>query len=84
MSAKRVGEQLGRAYPAFAGLAPLAQFQVFLLRQFVGLFLLAPVMGAISVATYSIIGEKTTRSIEALLELMRSFDTISAPESESR
>jgi ABC-2 type transport system permease protein len=63
----RVGEQLGRAYPAFAGLAPLAQFQVFLLRQFVGLFLLAPVMGAISVATYSIIGEKTTRSIEALL-----------------
>lgn len=59
--------QLAKVYPAYANLAPLAQFQVFMLRQFVALFLLVPVMGAMSVATYSIIGEKTTRSLEALL-----------------
>ncbi|MFN8473720.1 MAG: ABC transporter permease [Anaerolineae bacterium] len=53
--------------PSLAGLPPLAQAQVFLLRQFLPLFLVLPVMAAISIATYSIIGEKTSRSLEAVL-----------------
>jgi ABC-2 type transport system permease protein len=60
-------EVLTQAFPEFAELEPVQQFQVFMLRQFPVLFLLAPIMGAMSVATYSIIGEKTTRSLEALL-----------------
>ena len=63
----KIGQLLARAYPAFGRLSLTAQFQVFMLRQFVAMFLLVPVMGAMSVATYSIIGEKTTRSLEALL-----------------
>ena len=62
-----LGALLAKAYPDYARLSLVEQFQVFMLRQFVGLFLLVPVMGAISVATYSLIGEKTTRSPEALL-----------------
>ncbi|MFN8482956.1 MAG: ABC transporter permease [Anaerolineae bacterium] len=53
--------------PSLAGLPPLQQAQVFLLRQFLPLFLVLPVMAAISIATYSIIGEKTSRSLEAVL-----------------
>ncbi len=53
--------------PNLAGLPPLQQAQVFLLRQFLPLFLVLPVMSAISIATYSIIGEKTNRSLEAVL-----------------
>lgn len=45
----------------------IGQFQVFMLRQFLVFFLILPVMGAISIATFSIIGEKTSRSLEALL-----------------
>ncbi|MFN8496653.1 MAG: ABC transporter permease [Anaerolineae bacterium] len=48
-------------------MTPLQQAQVFLLRQFLPLFLVLPVMAAISIATYSIIGEKTSRSLEAVL-----------------
>ncbi|MFN2114494.1 MAG: ABC transporter permease subunit [Anaerolineae bacterium] len=58
---------LADALPGYATLEPLEQFQVFMLRQFLVFFLVLPVMGAISIATYSIIGEKTSRSLEALL-----------------
>jgi ABC-2 type transport system permease protein len=54
-------------FPQFAQLGIVEQFQVYMLRQFLVLFLLLPVMGAMSIATYSIIGEKTSRSLEALL-----------------
>ncbi len=63
----KLGTLLAQVYPSFANLPVIAQFQVYMLRQFAALFLVLPVMGAISVATYSIIGEKTTRSLEALL-----------------
>jgi len=58
---------LAQALPGYLELEPIQQFQVFMLRQFLVLFLILPVMGAISIATYSIIGEKTSRSLEALL-----------------
>lgn len=63
----RVLDQLLQAFPQFASLSPTQQFQVFMLRQFSILFLVLPIMGAMSIATYSIIGEKTSRSLEALL-----------------
>lgn len=53
--------------PGFANLTPIQQFQVYVLRQMLPLFLLLPILGAMSIATYSIIGEKTSRSLEALL-----------------
>lgn len=53
--------------PNVGQLSSVAQFQVFMLRQFLVFFLILPVMGAISIATFSIIGEKTSRSLEALL-----------------
>ncbi len=58
---------LMETFPAFAGLSAIEQFQVYMLRQFLALFLLSPIIGSMSIATYSIIGEKTTRSLEALL-----------------
>lgn len=58
---------LMEAFPAFADLTVLEQFQVYMLRQFLALFLLSPIIGSMGIATYSIIGEKTTRSLEALL-----------------
>ena len=58
---------LAGALPGFEALGSVEQFQVFALRQFLPLFLLLPIMGAMSIATYSIIGEKTSRSLEAVL-----------------
>ncbi len=63
----RVTDVLAAALPGFGTLSPVGQFQVYILRQFLPMFLLLPVMGAMSIATYSIIGEKTSRSLEALL-----------------
>ncbi len=58
---------LSGALAGFEALTPLQQFQVFSIRQFLPLFLLLPIMSAMSIATYSIIGEKTSRSLEAIL-----------------
>lgn len=53
--------------PDLAGLPPEAAAQAFLFQQFLLLFLLLPAAGAMSLAAYSIIGEKQTRSLEPLL-----------------
>lgn len=58
---------LMEAFPNFGELTAIEQFQIYMLRQFLALFLLSPIIGSMSIATYSIIGEKTTRSLEALL-----------------
>jgi ABC-2 type transport system permease protein len=42
-------------------------FQVYLISQFMVLFLMTPVIIPINIAAYSIVGEKTTRSLEPLL-----------------
>lgn len=49
------------------GLAGSACFQVYLVSQFMILFLLMPLIIPINIAAYSIVGEKTTRSLEPLL-----------------
>ena len=54
-------------YPQFATLTAIEKYQVYAIRQFITFFLISPVMGAMGIATHSIIGEKTSRSLEALL-----------------
>ncbi|MBM4430068.1 MAG: ABC transporter permease [Chloroflexi bacterium] len=49
------------------GLSPGECLQVYLLSQFMLLFMLMPVMIPVHIAAYSIVGEKSTRSLEPLL-----------------
>lgn len=42
-------------------------FQLYIVRQFIILFMLMPLMIPVSIAAYSIVGEKTNRSLEPLL-----------------
>ena len=58
---------LQRATPAVATLSGSEQFQVLLLSQFNLFMLLIPLMISISVATFSIVDEKLSGSLEALL-----------------
>jgi ABC-2 type transport system permease protein len=60
-------ESMSALFPDFAGLSILQQFQILMVRQFLLLFLILPIMISLSIATFSIIGEKTSRSLEALL-----------------
>jgi len=59
--------KLREALPAAAGLPIGEQLQVLLLSQFNFYLLLIPTMIAISFATFSIVEEKLSRSLEALL-----------------
>ncbi len=58
---------LKRATPIVASLSSGEQFQVLLLSQFTFFMLLIPVMISVSVATFSIVDEKLSGSLEALL-----------------
>ena len=53
--------------PALAGLTEQAAAEAFLYQQFLLLFLLAPIVGAGSLAAYSVVGEKQGRTLEPLL-----------------
>jgi len=59
------GQAAGLACPS--GLSGAECFQVFLVSQFMMLFMLIPVAIPVTIAAYSIVGEKTTRSLEPLL-----------------
>lgn len=48
-------------------LAPSECFQVYLVNQFLTLFMMMPLFIPIAIAAYSVVGEKTTRSLEPLL-----------------
>lgn len=48
-------------------LSALACFQIYLLNQFLPLFMLMPLFIPVAIAAYSVVGEKTTRSLEPLL-----------------
>lgn len=50
-----------------SGLSGSDCFQVFLVSEFMMLFMLVPVAIPVTIAAYSIVGEKTTRSLEPLL-----------------
>lgn len=53
--------------PELAGLTPDAAAEVFLFQQFLLLYLIAPIVGAVSLAAYSVVGEKQGRTLEPLL-----------------
>ncbi len=58
--------------PQFAQLCPEdlsgnACFQVYMVNQFMLLFMLTPLIIPVNIAAYSVVGEKTTRSLEPLL-----------------
>jgi ABC-2 type transport system permease protein len=59
--------KLEAAIPAVAGLSGVEQFQVLLLNQFTFFMLLIPVMIAMNTVTFSIVDEKLSGSLEALL-----------------
>jgi ABC-2 type transport system permease protein len=59
--------KLQQAIPGVAALTGVEQFQVLLLNQFCFYVLLIPVMISVSVATFSIVDEKLSGSLEALL-----------------
>ena len=50
-----------------AGLSTDGQIQFFLFQQFLMLFLLTPITGAMALAAHSIVGEKQARTLEPLL-----------------
>lgn len=56
-----------RYMPALATLSVEAATEAFLFQQFLLLFLLAPIVGAVSLAAYSVVGEKQGRTLEPLL-----------------
>lgn len=53
--------------PLFAGMAPLEALQAIMVNQFMLFFLLIPLAIPMTIAAYSIVGEKTERSLEPLL-----------------
>jgi ABC-2 type transport system permease protein len=56
-----------RLSPAFAAMDPTDVFQIILVGQFMFMLLLTPVIAPLTIATFSIIGEKQVRSLEPLL-----------------
>ena len=60
-------DKLRQSLPAAAGLPPAQQFLLLLVSQFNFYLLLIPTMIAISLATFSIVDEKLSGSLEALL-----------------
>jgi ABC-2 type transport system permease protein len=60
-------EKLQSAIPAVSGLSSVEQFQALLLNQFNFFSLLIPVMIAMNTVTFSIVDEKMSGSLEALL-----------------
>lgn len=60
-------EGLRRAIPELGGLDDRQAIEILLLGQSLGLLLLAPVSAALTIASYSIVGEKQQRTLEPLL-----------------
>jgi ABC-2 type transport system permease protein len=58
---------LSRVFGHVAGLSDNGRVQVFLLQQFLMLFLLTPITGAMSLAAHAVVGEKQARTLEPLL-----------------
>jgi ABC-2 type transport system permease protein len=57
----------GRLLPDVASLSASGQAQAFLLQQFLVFSLMVPVLGALALASQSLIGEKQSRALEPLL-----------------
>jgi ABC-2 type transport system permease protein len=64
-----IGGELPSQFSAFCseGMDSGECFQVYIVSQFIFLFMLVPLIIPVNIAAYSIVGEKTTRSLEPLL-----------------
>lgn len=63
----RVALELYRSQPGTRSLDPEGAIQAWIFQQFLPLLVLTPVAGSMSVAAYSVIGEKQARTLEPLL-----------------
>lgn len=63
----RVAVEMYRSQPLMRSLDPEAMVQAWVFQQFLPLLVLAPVAGSMSVAAFSVIGEKQARTLEPLL-----------------
>lgn len=69
-SDRTIAQVLAYAETRLPGLASLpreAAAQAFMFQQFLFLFLVAPIVGAVSLAAYAVVGEKQGRTLEPLL-----------------
>ena len=64
---RSVVELAALTQPHLAALPPGAAAEAFMFQQFLLLFLVAPIVGAVSLAAYSVVGEKQGRTLEPLL-----------------
>jgi ABC-2 type transport system permease protein len=63
----QVAVEMYRSQPAAQGLDPEGAIQAWIFQQFLLLLVLTPIAGAMSVAAYTVIGEKQARTLEPLL-----------------
>src|SRR5688572_11791454 len=62
-----IAREMYRDQPATRDLDPEGAIQAWIFQQFLVLLILAPVAGSMSVAAYSVIGEKQARTLEPIL-----------------
>jgi ABC-2 type transport system permease protein len=71
--------ELYRSQPFTRGMDPEAAVQAWIFQQFLPLLMLAPVAASMSVAAYTVIGEKQARTLEPLLATpITTFELLSA------
>jgi ABC-2 type transport system permease protein len=63
----QVAVEMYRQQPSMRGLDPEGAVQAWIFQQFLVLLVLTPVAGSMSLAAYSVIGEKQARTLEPLL-----------------
>lgn len=74
-----VAVELYRVQPGMRDLDPETAIQAWVFQQFLILLLLTPVAGSMSVAAFSVIGEKQARTLEPLLATpLRTFELLAA------
>ena len=75
----RLRSEMYRDQPALANLDPEGAIQAWIFQQFLVLLVLTPVAGSMSVAAYSVIGEKQARTLEPLLATpLTTFELLTA------
>jgi len=75
----QIALEMYRAQPIMQGLDPEAAVQAWVFQQFLPLLVLAPVAASMSVAAYTVIGEKQARTLEPLLATpITTFELLSA------
>ncbi|OFW35432.1 MAG: hypothetical protein A3F70_16145 [Acidobacteria bacterium RIFCSPLOWO2_12_FULL_67_14] len=75
----QIAVEMYKAHPALRHLGPEAAIQAWIFQQFLILLVLTPVAGAMSIAAYSVVGEKQARTLEPLLSTpLTTFELLAA------